>query len=100
MSLGKELMRGLVPAMWVGVGAVLSSPQARSRVVNTSRPVLKGAIRCCLELGDKINELVGETREQWSDLVAEVQAERAAPPATPEAKPTPTGGTDVGKEMA
>jgi len=102
MSLGKELLRGLVPALWVGVGAVLSSSQARSRVVNASRPMLKGAIRCYLDMGGKINELLGETREEWSDLVAEVQAERAATAAAPtaEAKPTPTGATAVGKEKA
>ena len=42
------------------------------------RPVLKSAILSGLTVTDRVREMTAEAKEQWSDLVAEVRAERAA----------------------
>jgi hypothetical protein len=42
------------------------------------RPVLKSAILSGLTVADRVREVTSEAKEQWSDLVAEVQAERSA----------------------
>lgn len=43
------------------------------------RPVAKAVVRAGLAVTDKTKEMVAEAREQTSDLVAEVRAEREAP---------------------
>jgi hypothetical protein len=62
------------PVVLVGLGVLVAAPVA----LVVSRPVAKRMIRTFLDASDKVRESAAETREKWSDLVAEVKAERAA----------------------
>src|SRR5262249_33164618 len=53
--------------------ALLAVPGVRRQL----RPLARAAIRAGLAVTDQVKELIAETREQASDLVAEARAERA-----------------------
>jgi hypothetical protein len=61
----------------VGIGLAIAAPfiggSDRER-----RKILKGVVRSCWDIQESVREKVAEAGERLSDLVAEVQAERAA----------------------
>ena len=60
-------------ALLIGAGVVAASP-----LVPGLRPVAKGAVAGSLLVVDKTKEVVAIAGEQWMDLIAEAQVERAA----------------------
>lgn len=81
MALLDDVMKFGMPAVLVGVGAVLAAPLVLPAVGSVARPVAKGAIKGYLALADGAKEWFAEASEQWSDLVAEAKAEHSAAPA-------------------
>ena len=80
MALLDDVMKLGMPAVLVGVGAVLAAPLVLPAVGSVARPVAKGAIKGYLALADGAKEWFAEVNEQWSDLVAEAKAEHSAAP--------------------
>jgi hypothetical protein len=83
-------IKGAVPGVLVGLGVALAAPLVLPAVGAVSRPLAKTLIRGYLMLTDAVKEFAAEAGEQVSDLVAEVQAERAD--AAEPAAETSTGG--------
>jgi hypothetical protein len=86
MALLDDVLNGWGPSILVGVGVAVAAPVLLPVVGTVVRPVAKGVIRGALFVSDTLQELVAEGQEQLSDLVAEVQAERAVA-AKPAAEP-------------
>lgn len=65
----------LLGSRWgiLGLGAVLVFSGSGRKAV---RKVAKGAIKAGLSVSDSAREFLAEVKEQGSDLIAEVQAER------------------------
>jgi hypothetical protein len=61
-----------------GVGVALTAPILLPAVAAGGRPLAKTLIKGCLAVAETVQEVVAEAGEQLTDLVAEVQAERAA----------------------
>jgi Protein of unknown function (DUF5132) len=81
-----DLFSGWGTTVLIGVGVALAAPALLPVVGAVVRPVAKGLIKGGLALADTLQEVVAESGEQLSDLVAEVKAERAATTATSETK--------------
>ncbi len=81
MALLDDVVKFGMPAVLVGVGAVLVAPLVLPAVGEVVRPVAKGAVKGYLALADSAKEWFAEANEQWSDLVAEAKAEHSASPA-------------------
>src|SRR5438094_10331180 len=64
---------------WVGVGlgAVVLAPALIPAIGRGLRPAAKGAIKGYLTISEKAREMLGESGEQWQDLVAEAKTEHA-----------------------
>ena len=77
MDLG-DLFKGSLANILVVAGVALVAPVVLPVVVSMARPIVKGVIKGSMALADKAQELVAETGEQISDLMAEAKAERAA----------------------
>jgi Protein of unknown function (DUF5132) len=77
MALLEDLFKGGVPGILVGVGVALAAPIVLPAAATGARPLAKALIKGALVMVDSVKELVAEAGEQLSDLVAEVQAERA-----------------------
>jgi hypothetical protein len=90
MGLLDSGLKGAVPSILVGLGVAVAVPLVLPVVATVSRPFAKSLIRGYLVLTDAIKEFAAEAGEQVGDLVAEVQAERAA--ATDTAAEASTGG--------
>lgn len=75
-----DLFSGWGTTVLVGVGVALAAPALLPVVGTVVRPVAKGLIKGGLYLADTLQEVVAESGEQLSDLIAEVKAERAAAP--------------------
>jgi len=73
-----DLFSGWGTTVLIGVGVALAAPALLPVVGAVVRPVAKGLIKGGLALADTLQEVVAESGEQLSDLVAEVKAERAA----------------------
>ena len=78
MALLDDVFGSLGTAVLIGVGAALVAPVLLPAAGNVIRPVAKGLIKGGLYLVDTVQEIIAEGSEQFSDLVAEIQAERAA----------------------
>jgi hypothetical protein len=76
MALGvDDIIEGVAtPAVLLGLGVVVAAPF----LLVGSRPLAKRMIHVYLDASEKVREASAETREKWSDLLAEVKAERAA----------------------
>lgn len=72
-----DLFSGWGTTVLIGVGVALAAPALLPVVGAVVRPVAKGLIKGGLYLADTLQEVVAESGEQLSDLVAEVKAERA-----------------------
>jgi hypothetical protein len=95
MGPANYVLKGLLPGVLIGVGATLAAPillpaaAARARpvakvlvlaglaAITGARPVAKVLIGSGLAMADAVREAMAEAGKQLSDLVAEVQAERA-----------------------
>jgi hypothetical protein len=74
----KDLFKGSLANILVVAGVALVAPVVLPVVLNMARPIVKGVIKGGMALADKAQELVAETGEQISDIMAEAKAERAA----------------------
>ena len=74
----KDLFKGSLTNILVVAGVAVLAPMILPVVVSIARPVVKGVIKGGMALADKAQELVAETGEQISDIMAEAKAERAA----------------------
>jgi len=63
-------------ALGVVVGAV-AAPAVAGATGTTLRPLAKATIKGVLAVTDSLREIVAEAREQVSDMVAEIHAERS-----------------------
>ena len=79
MALLNGVFEATVPAVLVGVGAVLVAPIVLPAVGWAARPLAKAAVKGYLWLEDIAKEWFADASEQWSDLVAEARAEHKGP---------------------
>jgi Protein of unknown function (DUF5132) len=77
MALLDDMFKGGVPGILVGIGVALVAPIFLPAAATGARPLAKALIKGALVMADSVKEVVAEAGEQLSDLVAEVQAERA-----------------------
>ncbi len=80
MALLDDLFSGWGTTVLIGVGVALAAPALLPVIGTVVRPVAKGLIKGGLYLADTLQEVVAESGEQLSDLIAEVKAERTAAP--------------------
>jgi len=73
-----SLFSGWGTTVLIGVGATLAAPALLTVAGAVMRPMAKGLIKGGLSIVDAVQEVIAEGNEHLSDLVAEVQAERAA----------------------
>ena len=83
MALFNGVLNGWGPGLLIGVGVAVAAPILLPAVAVGARPVARTLIRGGLVVAETVQGVVAEVGEQLSDLVAEVQAERAAAPAPP-----------------
>ena len=77
MALFDDVAKGWVPSVLIGVGLALAVPIILPAIGAVARPFAKELIKGYLMFADKVKEMAAEAGEQLSDVVAEVQAERA-----------------------
>jgi hypothetical protein len=77
MALLDDAFGSLGGAVLIGIGAALVAPVLLPLAGAILRPVAKGVIKGGFYLADTLQEVIAEGSEQLSDLMAEVQAERA-----------------------
>jgi hypothetical protein len=65
-------LRFFAPSLLVGLVAPFVFPAMR----RAARPVVKGAVKGALSLSESMREGAAVAREEFSDLLAEVKAER------------------------
>ena len=82
MALLNDAFSSLGGAVMIGIGAALVAPVLLPAAGAILRPVAKGVIKGGFYLVDTLQEVIAEGGEQLSDLMAEVQAERATSVAT------------------
>jgi hypothetical protein len=75
MSWFKELAKGYMPSLAVGIGVALLAPILLPAVVAIIRPLAKGAVKGTLTMVDTLKEFTASTGEQVSDLYAEAKSE-------------------------
>ena len=78
MALLDDVFSGWGTTVVIGVGVALAAPALLPAVGEVIRPVAKGLIKGGLYIADSLQEIVAEGSEQFSDLIAEVKAERSA----------------------
>lgn len=78
MALLDDVFSGWGTTVLIGIGVALAAPVLLPAVGAVIRPVAKELIKGGLYLIDSMQELVAESSEQLSDLVAEAKSERAA----------------------
>jgi hypothetical protein len=77
MALFDDMLKGGVPGVLLGVGVALAAPILLPAAAAGARPLAKALIKGGLAVAETVREVVAEAGEQLSDLVAEVQTERA-----------------------
>ena len=77
MALLNDAFSSLGGAVLIGISAALVAPVLLPAAGAILRPVAKGVIKGGFYLADTLQEVIAEGSEQLSDLMAEVQAERA-----------------------
>jgi hypothetical protein len=78
MALFDDVLKGWGPTALIGVGVALAAPILLPAAAAGARPLAKTLIRGYLVVADTLQEVIAEAGEQFSDLVAEAQAERTA----------------------
>jgi Protein of unknown function (DUF5132) len=78
MGLVEEAVEGAfeAPGILVGLGAVVAAPVVFPKAASGLRPIAKRIIGGALALSESARGTFAETRERFSDLVAEVREER------------------------
>ena len=71
----KDLLKGYMPSLAVGVGVALLAPVILPAVASIFRPLMKGAVKGVFTVADTVKELTVSTGEQLSDMYAEAKAE-------------------------
>jgi Protein of unknown function (DUF5132) len=77
MALLDDMLKGGLPGVLVGVGVALAAPVLLPAAAAGVRPLAKTLIKGGFLVAATVREVVAEAGEQLSDLVAEVQEERA-----------------------
>ena len=77
MSLN-NLFSGWGATVLISAGLTLAAPALLTVAGAVIRPMAKGLIKGGLSIADAVQGVMAESSEQLNDLVAEVQAERAA----------------------
>jgi Protein of unknown function (DUF5132) len=75
MNWYRDLLKGYMPSLAVGIGVALLAPVLLPAVVSIFRPLVKGAVKGGLTVVDTMKELTASTGEQLSDLYAEAKSE-------------------------
>src|ERR687888_628106 len=78
MALLDTMFEGWGPSVLIGVGVALAAPLLLPTLAAGGRPLVKTLVKSYLVVADAVSEVVAETGEQLSDLVAEARAEREA----------------------
>jgi Flp pilus assembly pilin Flp len=78
----------LIPGMVIGAAAMLA-PKYAPKVGAALQPMFRSAVRGVYKVGRKAKEAAAEAHEHVQDIMAEVHAEDATPPAAPETPGTP-----------
>jgi Protein of unknown function (DUF5132) len=77
MALFEDAVKSWGLPVLVGAGVVLALPVVLPVVGSALRPMAKAAIKGYMALADSVAEGAATLAEEFSDLVAEVRAERA-----------------------
>jgi hypothetical protein len=86
----KDFVKGAaLPLAVAGLG-LAAAPWLLRRLTEDGRPVAKALLHKYLDAMEDLKEASAEAREQWRDLMAEVQAEREAREAASLAGAMPT----------
>lgn len=88
MSLIEDVVEDAAMPIIIGAGILIAAPILFPALAGGLRPVAKKAVRGFMQLKERAKEATAEAREQWSDLVAEAQAEPGTPAQAPE-QPAP-----------
>jgi len=75
MSWYRDLAKGYMPSLAIGIGVALLAPVVLPAVASIFRPLMKGAVRGVFTVADSVKELTVSTGEQLTDLYAEAKAE-------------------------
>jgi hypothetical protein len=75
MNWYKDLLKGYMPSLAVGIGVALLAPILLPAVASIFRPLVKGAVKGGLTVVDTVKEYTASTGEQLSDLYAEAKSE-------------------------
>ncbi len=78
MDFFKDAFKGSLTSILIVAGVAIIAPVVLPVVMSMARPIVKGIIKGGMALADKAQEMVAETGEQISDIMAEAKAERAA----------------------
>ena len=71
----RDLAKGYIPSLAVGIGVALLAPVILPAVASIFRPLMKGAVKGAFTVVDTVKEVTASTGEQLSDLYAEARAE-------------------------
>ncbi len=77
MSFIEDAVEDSLGPILIGAGVLVAAPILFPVLAGGLRPVAKRAVRAYLAASEKAREIGAEAREQWSDLVAEAQADAA-----------------------
>ncbi len=75
MAWYRDLAKGYMPSLAIGVGVALLAPVILPAVASIFRPLVKGAVRGVFTVADSVKELTVSTGKQLTDLYAEAKAE-------------------------
>jgi uncharacterized protein DUF5132 len=75
MNWYKDLLKGYMPSLAVGIGVALLAPVILPAMASVFRPLMKGAVKGVFTVADTVKELTASTGEQLCDLYAEAKAE-------------------------
>ncbi len=75
MAWYRDLAKGYIPSLAVGVGLALLAPVILPALTSIFRPLVKGVVKGGFTVADNLKELTATTGEQVSDLYAEARAE-------------------------
>jgi hypothetical protein len=76
MNWYKDLLKGYMPSLAVGVSVALLAPVLLPAVASVFRPLVKGAVKGGLTVVDTLKEFTASAGEQLSDLYAEAKSEQ------------------------
>jgi Protein of unknown function (DUF5132) len=71
----RDLTKGYVPSLAVGIGMALLAPVILPAAAAILRPLMKGAVKGVFTMADTLKEVTASTGEQLSDLYAEAKSE-------------------------